>query len=111
MIISHIKDLGEIPGEVKAFKYFSEDRKNPSKLKKDFMYKLTNMEKDGAIDQILKDFDRDAYSKSPFGVAVVIGVVKDYNINDATIEVDVLIVKVPKKGEPEIICKPTWWQD
>ena len=44
------------------------------------------------MDQILKDFNRDAYSKSPFGIAVIIGVVKDYNINDVTIEVDVLIV-------------------
>ena len=35
--------------------------------------------------------------------------IEDYG-TEFKILINVLIVKVPRKGKPEIICKPIWWQ-
>ncbi|MEM2927741.1 MAG: hypothetical protein QXP60_02050, partial [Nitrososphaerota archaeon] len=64
-----------------------------------------------AIGQIDQYFKKDDFKDSKAGIIIIIGFDKNrIDPNSKYVEIDVLILKVPKKGKPEIICKPSWWK-
>ncbi|MEM2494921.1 MAG: hypothetical protein QXQ27_06295, partial [Nitrososphaerota archaeon] len=93
------KDI-RCPGEVKSF---DGTGKSLDQLKGKFKDILEEIKRE----DLREDFTKKGYN-SEYGYAIIFGLRKDYENNE--IIIDVLIVKVPREGKPEIIYKPTWWQ-